>query len=214
MRLAVLSLLCLFISCFQEQPADRMWRCSAAEPLCPDGQTCQNDWCVKDGTATPDLSIADGGAADMSKSPCTDGFPIGTQGVWACRGKFAPNTVTASALCQSGYKLCADGSKLTDAECSSASIKGFFFADVPAQGTTGSVAKCAQGGPGSGGMWFGCGWYQGTRSPSERTQFPCKNLPLITYCDPLNLFTCNFSDLRLDAQRMDNAANGVLCCPP
>ena len=214
MRLAVLSLLWLS-ACFTEPPADRVWRCSVDQPLCPQGQMCQNDWCVKDGTATPDLALGLDGMLDMSMlKPCTDGFLLGTQGVWACRGKFSPTTAVAAALCQNGYKLCTDGTKITDAECSNASIKGFFFADVPAQGTTGSFAKCAQGGSGSGTMWFGCGWYQGTRLPSERTQFPCKNLPLITYCDSLNNFTCNFTDLRLDAQKMDDARNGVLCCPP
>jgi hypothetical protein len=63
MRLAVLSVLCLFIACFQEPPADRVWRCSAEQPGCPEGQTCKNDWCVKDGTAQPDMSLmTDGGA--------------------------------------------------------------------------------------------------------------------------------------------------------
>ena len=215
MRLAVLSLLCLLTACFTEPSADRVWRCSVDQPLCPEGQTCVNDWCAKDGIATPDLVSGSDGMLDMSMlKPCTDGFPLGAQGVWACRGKFSPTTSVATALCQNGYKLCADGSKITDAECSNATIKGFFFADVPAQGSTGSVAKCAQGGVGNGSMWFGCGWYQGTRSPSERTQFPCKNLPLITYCDTLNNFTCNLTDLRLDAQKMDDARNGVLCCPP
>ena len=215
MRLDIRSLLCLLTACFTEPPADRVWRCSVEQPLCPEGQTCVNDWCAKDGIATPDLASSSDGMQDMSMvKPCADGFPLGTQGVWACRGKFSPTTSVATALCQNGYKLCADGSRITDAECSNATIKGFFFADVPAQGSTGSVAKCAQGGVGNGSMWFGCGWYQGTRSPSERTQLPCKNLPLITYCDPLNNFTCNFTDLRLDAQKMDDARNGVLCCPP
>ncbi len=53
-----------------------------------------NDWCVKDGTATPDMSVSmtDGGAIpDMTTpKPCQDGFPLGTQGVWACRGAFSP----------------------------------------------------------------------------------------------------------------------------
>ena len=220
MRFVVLSVLAL-VSCFQEQPADRMWRCSIAEPLCPDKQTCVNDWCVADGTTMPDLAGADlgnadlGSAVDLAKPPCADGFPIGTQGVWACRGKFSPATPMASSLCQNGYKLCTDGNKVTDAECSSTTVKGFFFADVPAQGTTGAIAKCAMGGAGSGGMWFGCGSAIGASTPTERVQLGsgCKNMFLVSYCDGRILF-CNPPDLRLDAQRLENAANGVLCCPP
>ena len=217
MRLAVLSLLVLS-SCFTEPSADRVWRCTADKPQCPDGQTCVNDWCVKEGTAQPDLSMqTDGGASDMTQlKPCQDGFPLGTQGVWACRGAFSPAS-PASSLCKNGYKVCTDGLKVTDAECSSTSIKGFFFANLPAQGTTGSAARCLSTPPanGAGGMWYGCGWYQGKAPLStERTNNPCQNLPLITYCNSTDLFTCNQSDLRLDAQKMDNAQNGVLCCPP
>ena len=215
MRLAVLSLLIL-VSCYQEQPADRMWRCSAAQPLCPDGQTCVDNWCVKDGTATPDLASSDSAVPDMSKAPCTDGFPIGTQGAWACRGKFAPAPATnaASTLCQNGYKLCTDSSKFTDAECSSASVKGFFFADLPGQGVSGIYAKCGVGGTGTGSVWFGCGSTIGG-SPSERVQagFGCKGFSIVGYCDAKILF-CNLTDPRLDAQRLENASNGVLCCPP
>ncbi len=217
MRLAVLSMLCLFVSCFQEPPADRVWRCSAEQPGCPQGQSCTNDWCVKDGTATPDLAVSDaGGGGDMSKPPCTDGVPIGTKGVWGCKGRFSPTTTKASALCLNGYRTCVDGFKVTDAECSATTLKGFYFADVPAEGATGAFARCAMGGNGNGSMWYGCGWYQSQpgRASSERTNFPCKDLPLITYCDNPNLFFCSLTDLRLDAQRMDNPANGVLCCPP
>lgn len=216
MRVVVLSVLFL-MSCFQEQPADRMWKCSAAEPLCPEKQTCVNDWCVMEGTTTPDLGNVDlMSVGDMAKPPCTDGFPIGTQGVWACRGKFSPTTVLASALCGNGYKLCTDGNKVTDAECSSTAVKGFFFADVPAQGGNGAVAKCATaGGAGAGGMWFGCGAAIGTSVPTERVQpgFGCKNLFLVSYCDGKILF-CNPPSLSLDSHRQENAANGVLCCPP
>ena len=74
----------------------------------------------------PDLSVMDAATGDMATRPCTDGFPLGTQGVWACRGKFSPTTTKASALCQNGFKLCADGYKLTDAECSSMSLTSFF----------------------------------------------------------------------------------------
>ena len=111
MRLAVLSLLCLFVACFQEPPADRVWRCSADQPQCPDGQSCVDNWCVKDGTAMPDLAAnEDGGTTDMA-SPCLNGFPIGSKGVWACRGAFNPTGTKASGLClQNGYKLCSDGS--------------------------------------------------------------------------------------------------------
>ena len=65
-------------------------------------------------------------------------------------------------------------------------------------------------------MWFGCGWYQNTFGPqTERPDYPCQNLPLITYCAMQALFFCpQTGDLRLDAQRMDNPVNGVLCCPP
>ena len=218
MRLAVLSLLCLFAACFQDQPADRVWRCSEAQPQCPEGQSCVNNWCVKDGTALPDLSMADGGGTpDMTiPKPCQDGFPLGSQGVWACRGTFSPAT-PASSLCKLGYKVCQDGNKITDAECSSTAIKGFFFSALPAQGNTGKSARCVSSPPGlgAGGMWFGCGWHQGTfGQPTERTDFPCAGLPLITYCSSQNMFPCNSSDLRLDAQTMSDARSGVLCCPP
>ena len=212
MRLAVLSLLCLLTACFTEPSADRVWRCSVDQPLCPEGQTCVNDWCVKDGTATPDLAMS----SDMlPKAPCTDGFPIGTKGAWACRGKFSPTATKASGLCQNGFKLCTDGFLISDAECSSSSVKGFFFADLPAQGVNTSVAKCVDSipGVGAGSMWYGCGAVIGSSSPTGRTQFPCKNLALATYCDNQTLI-CNMAVLGLDAQRGENAANGVLCCPP
>ena len=214
MRFVVLSVLAL-VSCFQEQPADRMWRCSVAEPLCPDKQTCVNDWCVADGTTMPDLAGADlGSAVDLAKPPCADGFPIGTQGVWACRGKFSPATPVASALCQNGYKLCTDGNKVNDAECSSPAVKGFFFADVPSPGATPAQAKCLTG-VGTLGMWFGSGSAIGTTVPTERAGagFGCKNFSLVSQCDGKILF-CSTVDPRLDAQRLENAANGVLCCPP
>ena len=216
MRLAVLSQLCLLVSCFQEQPADRVWRCSVAEPLCPSGQTCVNDWCTKDGTAMPDLATSDGGGGgDMSKPPCTDGFPIGTQGVWACRGTFSPATTPASGLCKNGFKLCTDGLKITDSECTSTTIKGFFWADVPAQGSTASLAKCVSTPPGAGAgsYYFGCGSVVGAFIPAERTSTPCKGLPLVSYCDSSSI-KCNFGVLSLDAQSGLNASNGVLCCPP
>ncbi len=218
MRLVVLSVLSL-VSCFQEQPADRMWRCSVAEPLCPDKQSCVNDWCVADGTTMPDLAGADlgnadlGSAVDLAKPPCADGFPIGTQGVWACRGKFSPATPVASSLCQNGYKLCTDGNKVTDSECSSPAVKGFFFADVPGTGVAPQQAQCAS--PGQAQMWFGCGSVIGSPQPTVRvgSGFGCKNFPLVSQCDNQILF-CTVADLRLDSQRLTNAANGVLCCPP
>ena len=215
MRLAVLSLLCLFAACFQEQPADRVWRCSADQPQCPEGQSCINNWCVKDGTAMPDLAMSDGGSTDLASPPCLNGFPLGSKGVWACRGAFSPTGSKASALCLNGFKLCVDGSKLTSSDCqNNSTLKGFFFADVPAEGTTGSLAKCAMGGNGSGQMWFGCGDYQGARTPSETSVVGCTSFTRISYCDPGIQFICNSTDLRLDAVRMDNSANGVLCCPP
>ena len=209
MRLAVLSLLCLFAACFQEPPADRMWRCTVDKPQCPEGQSCVNDWCVKDGTAMPDLAVA--GNGDMSVIPCSNGSPVGSQGVWACKGAFSPTGPKASALCTNGYKLCVDGNKLTDAQCSSAMLTGFYFADVPAEGVNQNTSKCLAGGVAS--YWFGCGNYVGAQL-TVRTQNPCKGLPLVTACDPKSGFTCNFADARLDAQKSDNAANGVLCCPP
>ena len=212
MRLAVLSL-CLFVGCFQEPPADRVWRCTADKPQCPEGQSCINDWCIKDGTAQPDLLMSSDGSADMSKLPCSDGFPIGTQGVWACRGKFGSGGSVASSLCTNGYKVCVDGNRLTDAECSNATIKGFFFADLTGQGTSLSLFRCAMGGTGTGAAWFGCGSIVGTNTPTERTASPCKNIPLVSACDTVG-FICNKSDLRLSAQRNDSIQNGVLCCPP
>ena len=212
MRVVVLSVLFL-MSCFQEQPVDRMWRCSAAEPLCPEKQTCVNDWCVMDGTTTPDFGNVDlMSGADMAKPPCTDGFPIGTQGVWACRGKSSPATTVSSALCGNGYKLCTDGYKVTDAECSSTTIKGFFFSDASSMGANPMVAKCGPGGAGTG-LWFGCGSAIGG-TPTERasTGYGCKNLYLVTQCDG-KVLSCS-TDPRLDGQSILNAANGVLCCPP
>jgi len=211
MRLAVLSLLCLFVACFQEPPADRVWRCTVDKPQCPEGQSCVNDWCVKDGTAMPDIAVA--GNGDMSVIPCSNGSPIGSQGVWACKGAFSPTGTKASALCTNGYKLCADGNKLTDAQCSSAALTGFYFADAPGEGISPQSAKCSVGGTGAGTVWFGCGTYQGA-AITVRTQFPCRNLSLVTTCDTKSGFICNFADQRLDAQKSDNAANGVLCCPP
>lgn len=217
MRLAVPSIVLFLAACFTEPPADRVWRCSADKPLCPSGQTCVTDWCVQDGTAMPDLSISDSGGGDMTLRPCADGFPIGTQGVWACRGKFSATTTKASTLCQNRYKVCADGNKLTDAECSAMTLSAFFFAEAPATGPTGTGAKCATGtGPGWGGMWFGCGSTPtGSGGPkSERTATPCRGFPIVSYCDNRNLFFCDLNDGRLDAQRNDEPRNGVLCCPP
>ena len=212
MRLAVLSaFLGLSIACFTEPSADRVWRCSVEQPLCPEGQTCINDWCTKDGTALPDLTALDASAGDMSTSPCTDGFPIGTQGVWACRGKFSPTGTKASALCLSGYKLCADGYKVMDTECSATSIKGFFFAEAPANGSSGPGAKCAGTGPSWGSLFFGCGWNQGTPA-IERSNFGCRGLFPVAFCS-LN-FTCDYTDGHLDKQKNDDSRNGVLCCPP
>jgi hypothetical protein len=112
MRLAVLSMLCLFVSCFQEPPADRVWRCSAEQPGCPQGQSCMNDWCVKDGTATPDLAVSDaGGGGDMSKPPCTDGFPNRHKVSGRCRGQFSPATTKASSLVQERLQTLCDGSQ-------------------------------------------------------------------------------------------------------
>lgn len=212
MRVVVLSVLFL-MSCFQEQPVDRMWRCSAAEPLCPEKQTCVNDWCVMDGTTTPDFGNVDlMSAADMAKPPCTDGFPIGTQGVWACRGKSSPATTVSSALCGNGYKLCTDGYKVTDAECSSTAIKGFFFADASSLGTNSMTAKCGPGGPGTD-LWFGCGSAIGG-FPTARvmTGYGCKNFFLVSQCDA-KVLACS-PNVGLDGQSILNAANGVLCCPP
>ena len=214
MRLAVLSaFIGLSIACFTEPSADRVWRCSVEQPLCPDGQTCINDWCTKDGTALPDLSISDATVGDMSTTPCLDGFPIGTQGVWACRGKFSATTTKASALCLSGYKLCADANKLTDSECSSILLKGFFFAEAP--GVTASfaaAAKCATSTAASwGNLWFGCGWQQ-TTPASERAAVACRGLFLVSFCSAN--FGCDTTDGHLDKQRNDDPRNGVLCCPP
>ena len=214
MRLAVLSLLCLFVACFQEPPADRMWRCTVDKPQCPEGQSCVNDWCVKDGTAMPDLLSQDGPSVDMIGLPCLNGSPIGTQGAWACKGAFAPSGTKASMLCLNGYKLCTDGNRITDAQCSSSALTGYFFADVAGEGVSLNLSKCASGGPSAGSVWFGCGTYQGAPQITARTQYPCKNLPLVAGCDPKSGFTCNLTDIRLDAQKSDNAANGVLCCPP
>ena len=217
MRLAVLSALCFVSSCFTEPSADRMWRCSVDQPLCPEGQTCISDWCVKDGTAMPDMSVSDATVADMFKSPCSDGLPIGTQGVWGCRGKFGPATTKASALCLNGYKLCADGYKVTDAECTSATLIGSFSAEAPATGSNGLLAKCATTtGMGWGSYWFGCGWaVTGVSGPKgERTANPCRNLSLVAFCDNPNLLFCDLNDGRLDAQKNDEPRNGVLCCPP
>ena len=215
MRLAVLSALCFVSSCFTEPSADRMWRCSVDQPLCPEGQTCISDWCVKDGTAMPDMSVSDATVADMFKSPCSDGLPIGTQGVWGCRGRFGPATTKASALCLNGYRLCADGNRVSDAECSSTSLTGFLFAEAPANGPSAAAAKCAGTGPGWGSMWFGCGWTPvGSGARSERSATACRSLPIVSYCDNRNLLFCDLNDGRLDAQKNDEPRNGVLCCPP
>ena len=213
MRLAVLSLLVLS-SCFTEPSADRVWRCTTDKPQCPDGQTCVNDWCVKEGTAQPDLSMqTDGGASDMTQlKPCQDGFPLGTQGVWACRGKFSATTAKASSLCQNGYKLCTSGQKVADAECTNTSLTSFFLADVPGFGSMVSNVKCYPG-TGTVNAWYGCG-QTFTSGGASRTNFPCQNLPMVLPCDPKNFLTCNVNDGRLDSQTNDDAKNGVLCCPP
>ena len=212
MRLAVLSLLCLFAACFQEPPADRMWRCTVDKPQCPEGQSCVNDWCVKDGTAMPDFATSDGSlTGDMSIAPCADGFPIGTKGAWACRGKFSAATVKASAICQSGYKPCADSSRVSDSECSNSSLTGFFFADALGSGLTAS-AKCATTtGAGWGSVIFGCG--PPTVGLYERSAIGCRGFFLLGFCGSAST-QCNASDGRLDAQSNTEAKNGVLCCPP
>ncbi len=214
MRLAVLSaFIGLSFACFTEPSADRVWRCSVEQPGCPDGQTCINDWCTKDGTALPDLSISDAAMfGDMSTIPCADGKPLGTQGVWACRGKFSATTTKASALCLSGYKLCADANRLTDAECSATTLKGFFFGEAPAVGATSLVAKCAGTGPGWGGLWFGCGAVQ-DKLLTERAGVACRGFYQVTYCSN-QVFFCDNTDGHLDKQRNDDSRNGVLCCPP
>ena len=38
MRLAILSVSCLLTACFTEPSADRVWKCSVDQPLCPEGQ--------------------------------------------------------------------------------------------------------------------------------------------------------------------------------
>jgi hypothetical protein len=212
MRLAVLSLLSLSFSCFQEPPADRVWRCSVDKPQCPEGQSCVNDWCVKDGTAMPDLANSDGStSADMSMVPCTDGFPIGTKGAWACRGKFSAAATVASALCKNGYKPCTNSNLISDAECSSSSLGGFFFADALGTGASTLAAKCATGtGAGWGSLIFGCG--STVQNFYERSTFGCRGFFPVAYCNATN--PCNFNDGRLDAQSTTDARNGVLCCPP
>ena len=212
MRLAVLSVLCLFVSCFQEPPADRVWRCSAEQPGCPQGQSCMNDWCVKDGTATPDLAVSDaGGGGDMSKPPCTDGFRIGSKGAWACRGKFSPATTKASALCKNGFKPCADSALISDAECSNSGLGGFFYADAPGTGNSLITVKCAATtSAGWGGLFFGCGWT--ITNLYERTNLGCRGFYPAVFCNATN--PCDLSDGRLDAQSTTDARNGVLCCPP
>ena len=212
MRLAVLSLLCLFVACFQEPPADRMWRCTVDKPQCPEGQSCVNDWCVKDGTAMPDLTLPDASSTDMSVPPCSDGFPIGTKGAWACRGKFSPATTVASALCKNGYKPCADSTLIADAECTNVSLGGFFFAEAPASGVNPSNAKCATNtGTGWGSYFFGCGSMTVTNL-YERSLVGCRGFFLLSICNSTN--PCNYNDGRLDAQSTTDTRNGVLCCPP
>ena len=213
MRLAVLSaFIGLSFACFTEPSADRVWRCSVEQPLCPDGQTCINDWCTKDGTALPDLSISDATVGDMSTIPCLDGFPIGTQGVWACRGKFSPVTTKASLLCLSGYKLCSDANKLMDTECSATSLKGFFFAESPAMGSSQLGAKCAGTGASWGSMWFGCGSVL-DKPLTARAAMACRGFFPVTFCSNV-VFFCDYTDGHLDKQRNDDPRNGVLCCPP
>ena len=218
MRLAVLSVLALssLSSCFSEPPADRVWRCTTDKPLCPQGQRCVNDWCVQEGTAQPDMSVtADGsGTSDMTTKPCSDGFPIGTQGVWACRGKFSPAS-PASTLCLNGYKPCANASKLTDAECSSTDIKGIFLSTQAAQGSGSAGARCVTTPPASnaGSMWYGCGWEQ-SRKLTERAGMACQGFPLVHFCEIRIGFPCNLGEVRLDLQTNENPQHGVLCCPP
>ena len=214
MRLAILSLLCLLTACFTEPSADRVWRCSVDQPLCPQGQTCVNDWCAKDGIATPDLASGSDGMLDMSMvKPCVDGFPLGTQGVWACRGKFSPTTTVASSICQNGYKLCADGYRFTDAECSNTALKGFFFGEAPGKSTGPNAVNCAVGtGAGWGTVWFGCGSVQGA-SLTERANLACRGFFPYTLCYN-SIFVCDLNDGHLDKQKNDDARNGVLCCPP
>ena len=108
MRLAVLSLLCLFVACFQEPPADRMWRCTVDKPQCPEGQSCVNDWCVKDRDGDAGFRHPDGPTGDMI--PLSDGSPIGTKVPGHARVLSHLDT-KASMICLNGYKLCVIESK-------------------------------------------------------------------------------------------------------
>ncbi len=196
----------LLIGCFSTDPGDRRFPCDESHG-CPPGRICQNNICQLDTAAPLDASTVDQASGDMSVSPCSgNGYPLGSNGVWACLGTFSP-AKPASSLCVN-RKICNDIRNLvTASECTSAPN---VLVGVPGNGS-GINASCATASSGPNLIYFGCG-NRSKPTKSEPANGPCRGHTMVHFYNADGIIYNN-SSYSVDNQTNNDPNAGVLCCP-
>ncbi len=205
--------------CYQVDLSTSHFKCDRPEDTCPSGTQCIAGVCQSriddpsapavppDLAATPDLPRAKGctGAGMLLSAS-------GTKEAYACSGSFGTPAGAAIALCATGYHICksADSALLLEARasgrCDSASLGGFFAADIAAGYDVSGSLLCEPKVPVTMPALVGCGYEQVTSTANP----PCSELVTVAPCDgSVSGWSCTGG---LNTAAHAGMVGGVLCC--
>lgn len=213
MRQALLASFLTLAGCSIPDPTQVPLRCDQDNP-CPDGRRCLEDGecsappdmqaISPDASVVPDLTTMS--PPDMAEANgCKDGN--GTRlgaGQWRCPGAFGGANPKASALCSTGYVVCAALDAAALQVCNG--LTGFFASSVIGSrrdGTPYGTSQCDQRELHK--VVFGCG-------NGRVASMACSGFDKLVDCnEQIATWTC---DTTIDGTQQKNALNGVLCCKP
>jgi hypothetical protein len=214
MRTATLLCCLLLCACFGSVTAPIQ---CGPEGECGSGRQCVNGWCVAAPSSLPDASaLTDAGTDQRPPEPgCRNGGEIRLgPSASACPGTFAAGA--AAAQCATGWAVC-NGSNAVDLNLcnSSASITGFFIADVVGAWTNNYLAPLCRMTTQETDreVFFGCGKTNGKYTfPADN---PCMgfraSLECATVMSSWRCAVVGRPHVLADAIN-NNPVDGVLCC--
>lgn len=194
----------LINGCYQIDYSKTTVTCTAANPDCPPGLSCQNEICVQiaDAAGSSDAGVpSDLKTDDLATNPtlCPGGGdkPIGA--ARGCPGAFAAGK--ASQRCPVGWTICKTLSQVDSAICMNISS---FYVSSQSGYWTGNMSNETCGAAIGNQLLFGCG------SGGRVSKGTCGGMPrVVDVAGPWSA-----SDGTVTTAALTDGAQGVLCCPP